>query len=249
MSKFWLNEKILILVSIVLLFLFLGCVSLFGSWMESWLDNRETVALCSIPEIKEEDRAALEKQALSLENFIDNFNESGQDPEICMIAEELESGQCCLALYDAWIGLGTTYYRMGQYNKAKDSFLAAMEYKEDSFVYSLLSENEWSACRYSSARSYLGKAIEMEPDNYIYWEDLIKLEKEHFGAGFEELNDLYVLALESSQNERSFSGYAYFLEACQRYDQAAEVWRSFLEFDPSYEDHYRSRVEWLENKT
>lgn len=249
MSKFWLNEKVLVLASIVLLLLFLGCVSLFGYLMESWLNNRETVVLCSIPKIEKEDRIALEEQASSLEDFIANFNENEQDPETCMTIEALEDGQCCLTLYDAWLGLGTTYYHLGRYNKAKDSFLKASEYKEDAFVYSLLFENEWSACRYLSARSYLNKAIEIEPDNYLYWEDLIKLEKEHFGADFEELNDLYILALESSQNERAFSSYAYFLEECQRYDQAAEVWRSFLEFDPSYEDHYRPRVEWLESKT
>ncbi len=258
MSKFWLNEKFLILASIILLLLFLGCVYIFDSWMESWLDNRETVALCSVPGINEEERIALQEQAIYLENFIANFGENDQNPEVSSTIDNFKGDQCGLTLYgggngltlyDAWIGLGITYYRLEQYNKARKSLVTASQYEEDSFVYNLLSENEWAAGRYLSARSYLNKAIELEPDNYLYWEDLIRLEKEHFKADFNELNDLHILALKASQSERAFSGYAYFLEECQKYDQAAEVWRSFLEFDPSYEDHYRPRVEWLESKT
>jgi len=92
------------------------------------------------------------------------------------------------------------------------------------------------------------KAIEHKPTECDYWDRLIYLEQNYFVNNFKTLNNLYALAVEAVGTERAYSNYAFFLEDQERYEEAAEVWRDFLKIDPSQEDRYRPRVEWLESK-
>ncbi len=248
MSKFWLNEKVLVFASIIILLLFLGLISLFGTWMRMFLGEPEIV--CPPVEIAEEKRLELEERVVYLEGLRAELAgiEVGEDGLPAMVADK-DDPSCQLTLRDVHLAMGLTHHQLGNYQEAREALYATLaEDPISSFAYSILADNEKRACRYQSARDYLVKAIEFGPDNYGYWESLIDLEEEHLGADFEELHQLYAQGAEAAGTERAFMKYAYFLEDREEYGLAIQAWMALLEVDPSYEERYLPRIEWLEGK-
>lgn len=235
MGKFWANEKFLVFSSIVLLLLFLGLIALFGSWIRILLGEPIPETVCPPPEITAEQRMALEEEIRSL-------NEALIDPTI------REQDDCFLNPFNINLGLGLNHYQLGQHEESREAFTRALAEQEEAFVYALMAENEWQACRYQEARDHLEKAIELSPQNYDHHYRLIQLERDHLGADPERLDELYAAAVAATGSDRAYRGRAYFLEKRGEYQRAADVWRALWAIDPSQEEHYRSQVEWLESK-
>ena len=240
MNKFWINEKTIVFSSIILLLLFLGLMALMDSWMGSLLLGTESIPApkedCSLPAI-EIDEAELGERLIYLNGLL-----------IDLPDEPTEDG-CIPTPYDIYIEIGRIHSQLNDYPKAENAFLSALSEHEDDFVYSLLADNELRAGHYRQSKKYSLAAIDYRPDEYNYWDKLIYLEKNYLRASFKTLNSLYALAAETVGTEWAYSSHAYFLEDQEKYQEAAEVWQAFLETDPSQEDRYRSRVEWLKAKT
>lgn len=259
MNKFWFKEKTIIFLAIILLLIFLGLIFIFSLWI-----NKSPRPELSQIETCFSSKEGLDEEELTgrlvyLEELLVDLD--GTDAAKCVsnssdeidaacadLSNELDENGCIPTYYSVYVEMGRTYYRLGEYQKAKEFLLKALSEHEDDFVYSLLADNEWLAGNYSQSKKYMLEAIDYRPEEYDHWDRLIKLEKNYLMADFEKMNDLYALSIENVQTERAYSSYAYFLEELEKYDQAAQVWSDFLVANPSQEEYYRPRVEWLKSK-
>ncbi len=248
MSKFWLNEKVLVLCSILILLLFLGFIALFDSWMKIILAKLET-AECPTVQVNPADRIMLEDQIAVLIKSLDDISDQpDRASDACFFVSDGGGSECRLTVYDIYLALGLAHYRLGRDQEARDYLYLALEEKQEPFIYGLLVENEWQACRYKAARNYLLKAIELDPGDYHSWQKLIRLEKEHFRADFKRLRFLYSQAVEAVNDEVAFTGYAHFLEENRHYSEAADLWQLFVEQNPVHRDLYQPQIDRLRSK-
>lgn len=261
MNKFWLNEKIIVFLAIILLLIFLGLIFIFSFWVKETTPKPELSQIRSCLSQEEEvDREELMEKLIYLEGLLAKLDgtditecaldSSSETDATCAsdLSDELDANGCIPTHYSVYVEMGRTYYQLEEYQKSKEFLLNALSEHEDDFVYSLLADNEWLAGHYSQSKKYMLKAIDYRPEEYDHWDRLIRLERDYLKADFNKLNSIYASAAEAVQTERAYSSYAYFLEDLEKYDQAAQVWSDFLIVNPSQEEYYRPRVEWLESK-
>jgi tetratricopeptide (TPR) repeat protein len=102
---------------------------------------------------------------------------------------------------------------------------------------------------YREARATLQEAIARFPDQFVFWEELIILEREHFGLAGEELEKKIRESIGATKRSTgSLVTYAMYLETVGRYEDALRYWREASAQNPQYEALYAqeiSRVEGL----
>jgi len=152
------------------------------------------------------------------------------------------------AYYNEYMIMGDAYARIGDLRGARESYRNALRYTEDTQpVYLVLFELETRFENYEEARKVLNDAINAHPENFVYWEELIKLEKEHFGLTGDKLEAKIKESITATNRATgSLVTYALFLEGEKRYDEALENWREASAQNPEYEAIYAQEISRVE---
>lgn len=102
---------------------------------------------------------------------------------------------------------------------------------------------------YREARAVLGEAIAQFPRQFVFWEELIILERTHFGLAGADLEKKIRESIKATERATgSLVTYAMFLEDERRFADALRYWREAAAQNPEHEALYAqeiSRVEGL----
>ena len=153
--------------------------------------------------------------------------------------------------YNEYMIMGNAYARIGDLRGARGAYRDALRYaatvENTQNVYLTLFELEEGFENYDEARKVLEDAIEANPEPFVYWEELINLEKEHFGLEGDALEETIEEAVSATNRSTgSLVTYALFLEDEERYDESLEYWREASAQNPEYEAIYAQEISRVE---
>jgi tetratricopeptide (TPR) repeat protein len=151
--------------------------------------------------------------------------------------------------------MGNAYARIGDLRGARGTYRDALLYagttEETEEIYLTLFELEERFENVDESRAVLNDAIEANPERFVYWEELINLEKTHNGLEGAELEEMIQESITATDRATgSLYTYAVFLEDAGRFDEALQYLREASALNPEYEAIYAqeiSRVEALRN--
>lgn len=155
--------------------------------------------------------------------------------------------------------LANAYARIGNLRGARGAYESALSHAalldergeggNREAVWLALFDLEKTFGNYREARAVLQEAVRTFPGQFVFWEELIILEREHFGLAGEELEKRMRESIEATERSTgSLVTYAMYLETEGRYADALRYWREAAAQNPQYEALYAqeiSRVEGL----
>lgn len=155
------------------------------------------------------------------------------------------------AYLNEYMIMGNAYGRIGDLRGARGAYRGALEYavtpEETRTVYIAYFELEERFENYNEAKKVLEEAIAAQGDQFVYWEELIALEKNQFGADREALEErIRESVTATSRTTGALVTYALFLEEDARYDEALEYWREAAALNPEYEALYSQEISRVE---
>ena len=150
-----------------------------------------------------------------------------------------------------YIILGNAYARIGDLRGARSAYRDALTYagtvEETERIYLTLFELEERFENVSESRAVLEDAIEANPERFVYWEELISLEKAQFDLEGEDLESKIEESIEATDRATgSLVTYALFLEDTGRYDESLQYWREASALNPEYEAIYAQEISRVE---
>lgn len=170
------------------------------------------------------------------ERAIEQFEEENREPQV--FASEYKI-------------LGSEYRRLGELRPALEAYQNALEYVPDDSnairsAYDIYIELE----DYDGAQTWLSDLIDRDPEEFIYWNLLTELEKEHFDLEGEELEARLREAVDvTNRSVGSLVSLAQYLEfERQEYREALSLWREAAAENPQYRELYNAQIAGLEAK-
>jgi tetratricopeptide (TPR) repeat protein len=166
-----------------------------------------------------------------------------------LIELEHEDNKCLYG--NEYMIMGNAYARIGDLRGARSAYRSALDYagsvEDTERIYLTLFELEEQFENVDESREVLEDAIEANPERFVYWEELISLEKRHFGLEGEALEEKIEESIEATDRSTgSLVTYALFLENAERYDESLQYWREASALNPEYEAIYAQEISRVE---
>ncbi|HYF97712.1 MAG TPA: tetratricopeptide repeat protein [Coxiellaceae bacterium] len=197
--------------------------------LDYWMEQRKIVKEKD-PNLTQEERAIYEERLATAREMINN--------------PDLNDSQ----RFDWYMQQGFQLYGLGKLAEASDSYKEALKFRpEDPNAYVALYAVQLDMQDNDSALKNIQKAVELKPTDPDIWKKYILIQKERFGVAGQELNDLYLQALEKTLNNVDINtAYAVHLEQVGNLQAAMEYWQKAAELNPSARPLYEIEIKRLD---
>lgn len=152
--------------------------------------------------------------------------------------------------FNIYINLAGNYYTLGYFALAQENYLKALELRPgEQNIWHMYSTVLVSMRDYRTAIKANDKAIEIAPAEAEYWRWKIDMQKNFFNLSNEELNSIYLEALEKTgEHADVITYYAKFLEQIGDLEAAEHYWQRAIERNPDGRTTYEAEITRLNHK-
>ncbi len=160
---------------------------------------------------------------------------------------ELKSDADNTTKFNAHMNVANAKFSLGFYAEARSEYeQALMFFPNDADTLHIYSTGLAAMKDYKAALAAILKAIDQNPKNPDFWKWRIALEKDHFNSDNGYINDLYVQALNKTENEISMvTAYAKFAESIGNLQVALDYWQKAIIIEPVKKSFYQPEVDRL----
>ncbi|MBI2356187.1 MAG: hypothetical protein HYV13_03230 [Candidatus Doudnabacteria bacterium] len=152
--------------------------------------------------------------------------------------------------FNRYMALGSAKFSLGFYLDAKNAYQQALEVMpNNAFAWQAQSTTLTAMGDYKGALNAIKKAISLDPKQADFWKWQIDLEKDHFQANSDRVDELYGEALSKTDNNINIiTAYATFLEQTGDLEGALEQWQKAYEVNTAQREVYQAEIDRLQRR-